>query len=143
MRLATCSYEYWPGLGVPVRISKTLPRFVSPDAVLYVESLTPWDIPFEGGRFRERYLQRLTDIGVETIRHDLESLVDSQDTLIVLLCHEPSPLPCHRRIFAAWWEQQTASLLRSFYLKTSTHGVLDLYGNGDDGGLVVPIRRFR
>jgi hypothetical protein len=63
------------------------------------------------GEFERRYVERLERFGVERARTILRGFADAYEAPgCVLLCFEDLAKPgewCHRRVFAAWWEEQT------------------------------------
>jgi hypothetical protein len=63
--------------------------------------------------FEEIYRARLDDLGVEAIRALLQRCCDdASNDRLALLCFEDLGKPgasCHRRIFAAWWQEATGA----------------------------------
>ena len=62
--------------------------------------------------FSALYTQQLDSVGYENVLRELEQISQEHDGRgLVLLCFEDIRLPgkwCHRRLFAEWWERQTA-----------------------------------
>lgn len=61
--------------------------------------------------FATLYIERLNNIGLESIRRELEGISEENGGKdLVLLCFEDVHKPgewCHRQIFAKWWEEET------------------------------------
>jgi hypothetical protein len=97
----------------PVRISVGSPRWVPwAKHVPTVRELCPYGLlskknPLPPGEFDGRYAERLDRAGVELIRERLEAICELYPQPLVLLCWEPPGERCHRRQFAAWWQDQT------------------------------------
>lgn len=95
---------------MPVRTSVGLPRFWPEARGLPVAKLiTPYGLlKLEGDEFRERYLVRLNEAGVEAIRAELaEIALTYGGQPLCLLCFEADPTACHRSMFADWWFERT------------------------------------
>jgi hypothetical protein len=68
---------------------------------LFGRDLPPHD--FEAG-----YRRRLDRLGVDRLREQFEAIAaDHPGAPLVLLCWEKPGEPCHRRVFADWWREQT------------------------------------
>jgi uncharacterized protein YeaO (DUF488 family) len=64
---------------------------------------TPEDI----ARFQRVYRERLEAFGIDAVKERLEEVAAGAEEAI-LLCHEKVPEKfCHRRVLAAWFEEQT------------------------------------
>ncbi|KKK71236.1 hypothetical protein LCGC14_2915950, partial [marine sediment metagenome] len=61
------------------------------------------------GGFQEAYARRLVRAGVPLLMDRFAALSERHDGRpLVLLCYEDlSKAPCHRRVFAAFWEEKT------------------------------------
>ena len=61
--------------------------------------------------FDKMYRDRLDDLGVDEVRKLLNDCAErANNKRLVLLCFEDLTKPglrCHRRLFAAWWEENT------------------------------------
>lgn len=113
MELATCSYAGWrAGMGTPVRVTLGQPRWRPPgrQSWLFVAELAPrpWYFNAAPEMFQAQYLAQL-----DRLCHDVEMklgwLADAYGPL-TLCCFErdiSDPLACHRRMFAAWWQERT------------------------------------
>lgn len=123
--LATCSYfEYQRGMGTATSITLYAPRGIAlpddrwtrfaswPSAKVLQPGREYFRKGLPPGEFRDRYLADLNRIGAEKIAAVLRQ-VPVEDGRLCLLCYEKteavtaSPLVCHRRIFAGWWQELT------------------------------------
>ncbi len=117
LQLFTNRYQrFRPDQGAPVRTTVGAPRFSLPyDLVGFARLLAPSygmlkmaEVPY-----RHIYLERLEAAGVDLISEQLAEIADVAGTdRLVLLCFCDLSVPapdnwCHRRMFAAWWEDQT------------------------------------
>ena len=115
LRLATSRYgdhELVAGSGLaPVGITVSLPRWRLPyELAGTVGPLAPHGLLDldDQAEFERRYRERLDQYGVERARLVFAGFAAANDAPgCVLLCYEKAGEPCHRRIFAAWWEEQT------------------------------------
>jgi hypothetical protein len=61
--------------------------------------------------FEDLYRNRLDDLGVGGVRELLTTCAErANNERLVLLCYEDLTKPglrCHRRLFAAWWQENT------------------------------------
>jgi hypothetical protein len=61
--------------------------------------------------FEEMYRERLDDLGVSAVHELLTMCVErANNERLVMLCYEDLTKPglrCHRRIFAAWYQEHT------------------------------------
>jgi hypothetical protein len=95
---------------VPVGISIGEPKFPLGYPLLFFRRLAPWGLREIGdeAEFTLSYRDQLDAIGLPAIRRDLHRLSTDHDGRgLVLLCFEPPGVFCHRRVFAAWFEEQT------------------------------------
>lgn len=118
-RLYTWSFTAWhrhtASDVLPVRTSMGKPRFIDPQraaAMPVVEELIPYGLLKidQEPEFARRYRARLEKTGVDAIEARFRALIDTYRRPLALLCFEKLIAPgefCHRRIFAAWWEEQT------------------------------------
>lgn len=114
MDLFTARYANTAGIvasgAVPVRTSIGGPRFRTGYTYAAMIELAPdreW-LNLAQGPYEARYLDRLNALGVERIRAEFDRLDRGKG--LALLCFENLNDPsawCHRRMFAAWWEEQT------------------------------------
>jgi hypothetical protein len=100
---------------VPVRTSIGLPKFI-PVARHWprCSELVPWSLLDldDHGEFEAKYRARLDAHGLETIRERLTGIWRWHgERPLALLCFEPAGQFCHRRIFAAWWHEQTGEVI--------------------------------
>jgi hypothetical protein len=115
VQLFTSRYQRFnPEHGVPVRTTVGAPRFplayqLAADADL-VKPTYPM-LSLDEQPYRVQYTSRLDTAGVEAIRDELAAIsAAAGDDRLVLLCFCDLSRPnawCHRRMFAAWWHQQT------------------------------------
>lgn len=113
MDLATCSYAGWrAGMGTPVRITLGAPRWRPPGRQrwLYVAELAPqpWYFRKSPESFARHYRAQLDRLAGD-IERKLGWLTEAYGPL-TLLCFErdvTDPLACHRRQFAAFWQERT------------------------------------
>ena len=121
VQLATSSWRaQWetskvgPLAAQPVRISLGLPKFWPAAAAFpYVAELAPAGLLQieDDAEFERRYRTRLDRIGVETLRHRFEQIEPTVGVRrLCLLCFEDLSAgeDCHRRTFAAWWQERTS-----------------------------------
>jgi uncharacterized protein (DUF488 family) len=106
-RLFTSSYRAWcPELGVPVRTSLGVPRWMTAPLVdwpaVYPYGLFGKDL--DEATFTTKYRARLHRQG----RHILAELQDLREAYgdLVLLCFEPADRFCHRRVLSTWLEEK-------------------------------------
>ncbi len=119
MRLFTSRYQH-PGLAdrldlVKVRTTVGAPRWRLAYPLERSAALTPYGA-FGEPDWRERYVGRLEKIGLEEIRRELDAISRRHDGRdLVLLCfedvHRDGEEACHRRAFAAWWQQRTGEVV--------------------------------
>lgn len=135
--LATCSYgEFKPEMGIPVRASLGLPRYVLPytlDPRAKVWEITPRNTYLKASDevYERSYLEQLEGYGVETIDRRFVQIASVMGgERLVVMCFERlgakthsgiraglsdpaagEALICHRRLFASWWEQQTGRVV--------------------------------
>lgn len=98
---------------VPVRITRGHPRFrLGYELGATVMSLAPSKELFarrESCDFAAEYREQLDRLGIDVVRAQLQEVsARNGGRGLVLLCYEdvssPSARPCHRRVFASWWE---------------------------------------
>lgn len=96
---------------VAVRITAGYPRFrLRYELAATVRELAPiWTMfGLADDEFTRRYRERLETVGVDRIRTILDGIRQSAGADPVLLCFEDlTKAPCHRRMFADWWTEQT------------------------------------
>ncbi|MFG3602549.1 hypothetical protein [Micromonospora chersina] len=117
LHLFTNRYQrFRPDQGAPVRTTVGKPRFDLPyDLAGFARLLAPSYamLRMAEGPYRHIYLERLEAAGVDLISEQLAEIADmaGSDRLVLLcFCDLTVPPPdnwCHRRMFAAWWEDQT------------------------------------
>lgn len=116
MQLFTNRYQrFRPDQGVPVRTTVGAPRFPLPYGLAgFAKLLAPSYamLKMAEGPYRHIYLERLTAAGVDLIYEQLAEIAGQAGSRLVLLCFCDLSVPppdnwCHRRMFAAWWEEQT------------------------------------
>lgn len=99
----------------PVRISLGLPKFWPAAAAFpYVAELAPAGLIHieDDAEFERRYRTRLDRIGVDTLRRRFEQIFPTVgNSALCLLCFEDLSAGdnCHRRTFAAWWQERTGA----------------------------------
>lgn len=101
---------------VPVGIVVGMPRwplgYELPGNVTALAPVGLLDVEV-GDEFTARYWERLDSIGVAPIERILRGFAEAFDAPgCVLLCYENLEKPgewCHRRVFAAWWQQRTGA----------------------------------
>jgi hypothetical protein len=108
--------RFSPEQGAPVRTTVGAPRFALPyDLAGFARLLAPsyGMLKMAEGPYRHIYLERLEQAGVDLISEQLAEIADDAgDDRLVLLCFCDLSVPppnawCHRRMFAAWWQEQT------------------------------------
>lgn len=104
---------------IPVRISLGLPRFMKgANKFPQIPQLAPYgDLFYERQRdvFKERYWERLDEIGVDKVRELLDEVqAQYPDKAMTLMCFEHDPADCHRGDFAIWWERETGEEIPEF-----------------------------
>jgi hypothetical protein len=103
-------------LHAPIGISRGAPRFqVYYTVVASIANLAP-DFymlrRLEGAAFEEAYRAKLERVGVEWLSEKFAELERAHpDRELVLLCFERPGEVCHRRMFAAWWHEQTGEVV--------------------------------
>ncbi len=103
---------------VPVGISWGTPKFPVPYPYRLARLLAPSRETFalrDDEAFEESYLAGLEEIGPEKIAAVLTKISDEVGGRpLALLCYEDvhAGQVCHRRMFAAWWEEQTGQVVK-------------------------------
>ncbi|MFU8849484.1 hypothetical protein ACNAW0_00595 [Micromonospora sp. SL1-18] len=130
MQLFTNRYQrFRPDQGAPVRTTVGKPRFQLPyDVAGFARLLAPTYgmLRMQEGPYRLIYLERLEAAGVDLISEQLAEIADAagSDRLVLLcFCDLNVPPPdnwCHRRMFAAWWEDQTGNEVRELDRRRET-----------------------
>ncbi|MET9965295.1 hypothetical protein ABZZ80_05060 [Streptomyces sp. NPDC006356] len=118
--LFTCRYQgFEPTMGVPVRITLSPPRWKLPYPLEHqVPELAPSRAYFGSARpeFEAAYRAQLDGHGVEVLAARFQRIaVTGSDLRLVLLCFEDLAKAgewCHRRMFAAWWQEKTGAQVR-------------------------------
>ena len=86
------------------------PPWTLPYRHVFLDSAAPYgllQVP-DQATFERRYLERLDAIGADHFRDEFTRIAAEHDADgLVLLCFEKAGEPCHRRLFAGWWERQT------------------------------------
>lgn len=97
---------------VPVGTSVGRPRWPLTYTLTFLRELAPYGLleVKDKNEFVVRYRARLESIGVELLERRFRELSNGRDGC-VLLCFEPAGAPCHRRVFASWWESETGQLV--------------------------------
>jgi hypothetical protein len=103
----------------PVRTSMGNPRFLPQSAEWpRAELLVPWGLrQYERAEFQAKYRARLDKHGVDKIRRVLRAIWHQHgERPLALLCFEDLARGdwCHRRMFVAWWLEQTGEELHEF-----------------------------
>jgi hypothetical protein len=108
-----------PSMGVPVRITLGAPRWTLPYALEHqVREAAPSRGYFGTARpeFEAAYRAQLESHGMEFFASRFQEIaVAANDLRLVLLCFEDLTKPaqwCHRRMFAAWWQERTGAKVR-------------------------------
>ena len=119
VRLSTSRYQN-PVLAdrldlVKVRTTVGAPRWKLAYPLERCAAVTPYGA-FGEPDWRERYIARLVEIGVDEIRRQLAEISGRHDGRdLVLLCFEDvyrdGDDACHRRAFAAWWQERTGEVV--------------------------------
>lgn len=118
--LFTHRYQgFVPSMGVPVRITLGAPRWTLTYALEHqVRQAAPSRAYFGSPRqeFEAAYVRQLDEHGVELFASLFQEIaVRAGDLRLVLLCFEDLAAPgqwCHRRMFAAWWQEKTGARVR-------------------------------
>ncbi|MFF3060157.1 hypothetical protein [Streptomyces sp. NPDC057909] len=118
--LFTHRYQgFEPAMGIPVRITLSPPRWTLPYAMEYqVREAAPSREYFGWPRpdFEKAYRAQLDNRGLDFFGPRFQEIaVAGRDLRLVLLCFEDLAKPgewCHRRMFAAWWREQTGAPVR-------------------------------
>ncbi|WP_149183281.1 hypothetical protein [Streptomyces sp. TRM49041] len=118
--LFTHRYQgFEPAMGVPVRITLSAPRWTLPYPLEHqVREAAPSRTYFGSPRtdFERAYRAQLDSFGVGFFGPRFQQIaVEGRDLRLVLLCFEDLAKPgewCHRRMFAAWWREQTGAQVR-------------------------------
>jgi hypothetical protein len=108
-----------PSFYVPVRISIGSPRYWPGARDLdAIHELMPYDIlgrVHDRAGFERAYRARLDSFGADRIQRRFEKLFAQHgERPLVLLCYEDIVGTydfCHRRFFAAWWQDQTGAAI--------------------------------
>ena len=132
--LLTSSYATYDGtVGVAVSISVGRPKFPIRYAVAaHIDALKPrgllWrQLPWPD--FADAYRAQLERVGTSRLREDFDGLMSTLGGSLVLLCFERPGQPCHRHVFAEWWQQQTDEAVAEFQ-PTTAQLALDLTSLG-------------
>ncbi len=130
LQLYTNRYQrFSPDQGAPVRTTVGKPRFPLPyDLAGFARLLAPTYgmLRMQQGPYRHIYLERLEAAGVDLISEQFAEIADAADSdRLVLLCFCDLNVPppdnwCHRRMFAAWWEDQTGHEVRELDRRRET-----------------------
>lgn len=130
LQLFTNRYQrFTPDQGAPVRTTVGKPRFPLPyDVAGFARLLAPTYgmLKMQQGPYRHIYLERLEAAGVDLISEQLAEIADAAGSeRLVLLCFCDLNVPppenwCHRRMFAAWWEDQTGHKVRELDRRRET-----------------------
>ena len=95
----------------PVGISRGVPRWRTPFRYRMLRMLAPSREIFgieDPEEFEVAYTAQLDEIGSEKILQALERInAEHGSKPLVLLCWERPGEPCHRRLWASWWFEQT------------------------------------
>ncbi|MGW7542185.1 hypothetical protein ACWGKQ_13835 [Streptomyces sp. NPDC054770] len=118
--LFTHRYQsFEPATGVPVRVTLGAPRWTLPYTLEHqVREAAPSRNYFDAARslYEAEYLAQLDRHGVEFFASRFQEIaVTAGDPRLVLLCFEDLSKPeqwCHRRMFAAWWQEKTGAQVR-------------------------------
>lgn len=117
MLLFTSRYQrFRPEQGAPVRSTVGAPRFplsyeLAGEARLLAPSYAM--LKLDQAPYLELYRERLEAAGVDKIRRQLRAIAAGANAdRLVLLCFCDLSVPppdnwCHRRMFAAWWQERT------------------------------------
>ncbi|MFU8873271.1 hypothetical protein [Micromonospora sp. SL4-19] len=130
LQLFTNRYQrFRPDQGAPVRTTVGKPRFQLPyDVAGFARLLAPSYamLRMQEGPYRHIYLERLEAAGVDLISEQLAEIADAagSDRLVLLcFCDLNVPPPdnwCHRRMFGAWWGDQTGNEVRELDRRRET-----------------------
>jgi hypothetical protein len=72
------------------------------------------DPPLNQNQFAAGYRERLERYGVDGIRLRIERVArEHPGQVLFLCCFERDPADCHRGLFAAWWREQTGTVIPS------------------------------
>jgi hypothetical protein len=101
-------------LAVKVGISLGVPKWPLPYHLYHLPELAPdgWMLHLEEAAFAIAYGRKLDRLGVDHVLRILEDV--GNDLGAIALCWENLTKPglwCHRRILAAWLEQQTGEVV--------------------------------
>jgi hypothetical protein len=92
---------------MPVATSVGLPRSTPwAEGLPRIREVTPWGL-LKADPFEPAYVARLDRYGVELIAGRFEAIYEAYRRPLVLLCWELPGEPCHRLLFARWWEEHT------------------------------------
>lgn len=113
VQLATSCYaRFQTVMGVPVAISIGQPKWPLRYRLEHkITNLMPWgllgrDLPWP--EFEAGYRERLDQIGTDRLRRQFDEIAAKHpDRPLVLLCWEKPGAPCHRAVFAEWWQERT------------------------------------
>ena len=99
----------------PVRITMGYPRFkLAYTLAGTVKEIAPRRSYFyaPADEFAGAYRAQLDELGVDRIRALLAPISSEHEGRdLALVCFEKPGEPCHRRQFAAWWEEQTGEIV--------------------------------
>jgi len=119
---------------VKVSISRGQPKWPLPfryrRAMLLAPSRETFALPSDRA-FEAAYLAELEEAGVEKIGAMLRKISDEEGGKpLVLLCWEDvhAGQLCHRRMFAAWWTEQTGQQVPELQNSASSHKRQDAQG---------------
>lgn len=137
LQLFTNRYQrFHPSQGAPVRTTVGAPRFPLPyELAGFAKLLAPSYamLKMAEGPYRHIYLERLEAHGVDLISEQFAEIADmAGDDRLVLLCFCDLSVPppdnwCHRRMFAAWWEEQTGQEVRELGERRERAAALTLF----------------
>ncbi len=128
--LATARYStFIDAMGVPVQTSIGRPKFpLRYDLTEQAKRLMPWGLlsaDLSEADFTAHYRARLDKVGVDALRR-LFYVISGRHggARLILLCFEDVNAGkfCHRRVFAAWWEERTGHHVPELSVMTSMAG---------------------
>jgi hypothetical protein len=142
LELATARYaDFILPMGVPVQTSIGRPKFpIRYDLTEEAKRLMPWGLVGKGMSdvdFTDHYRARLEKAGPDALRRLFYGISGRHGgARVVLLCFESVHADlaitrtqrggigqfCHRRVFAAWWEERTGHHVPELSVMTSSAG---------------------
>jgi hypothetical protein len=131
---------------VKVQTTVGAPRWTLEYSLERSAAVTPYGAFRAGGdEWRDIYVARLEEFGIEEIRRQFAEISGRHGGRdLVLLCfedvHREGDDACHRRAFAAWWQEQTGQVVDELPPLPADKPPVLLYG-GDATAMLAACQR--